>query len=807
MKICLQNFRLYIPKKGKDRQECLLNSVSTVFRSGHLNVLAGPSGSGKTSLLNVLANMGDDFDGSVLFNGEDIRKRKDLFKNYLSYVTADGCCIPELTVLDHLKLVSNDRKAIDRVMKDLSLRDLKNRKTALCSTGEQARTAIAVALLKNTPILLLDEPTANLDEANKKAVFGVLSEYSVSHLVIVATHDAKFIEDGCSRYEIKDGVLAMTAQDEEKADRPLFEKAHVGGRLMPTFLKLSLPISFKHAIQFGLSFLLMSVFLMCSFLSSALSEVDKEATFGSAIDSLPYGYNQVRDENNPSLSLGESVFAGEEGVFVATTMQGNGTTVNMTCLEDLDESLAGQLKGVFDDFTLGPAYANDETHAYYPILITSEQQRFLSKSLSIVLKTGDLFPFSLIDDGYAVSHATKNDFFVVAGVFDYGTDQGVSSLNLDESFPCVMKRDDYLSCLRANGIRCWSIEKSLNSLFTDYAAYCEAHGIGDPISSPDFLPLTTLVRYSDFAGLFAESGTTPSSSDGKIYYSGKRPLQEDWIMLPDDSGDVRKMADLLQYDEGFESREDKGFFAPYLKDGAIGFPLVDAYEPIGLVGKTSAVVSGSYYLNEEGITMKDCVMVSDSLYAKLFAQIEGGGKEGPGLPAFFADRNYVKTHVASLLSGDIAMVSSAWEACVLAYGNAISTAKFITGVAIAMGVLSLLISAAYAINVHNGFLRSFATLDLMGKGKWSHYLLLGLGLMPLLVPSYLVSVSFSGLLVKGILALTAKGSSFSGVLAVSGTGLAYAVQIAALLAFSLIVFLLSFLGRRKKAVSEIKEEA
>jgi putative ABC transport system ATP-binding protein len=180
-----------------------LDRVDLQIAEGEFLALMGPSGSGKSTLLNVLGAMNRPTSGRVLVDGIDVyslgeEKRADFRHEYLGFVFQQHYLMPYLTAVENVELplvVSTlrprERKAqalgaLERV----GLAGKMNRLPSELSGGEQARVAIARAVVNGPPLVLADEPTGNLDSATGRSVMEMLGRLNASgHTVVVVTHD------------------------------------------------------------------------------------------------------------------------------------------------------------------------------------------------------------------------------------------------------------------------------------------------------------------------------------------------------------------------------------------------------------------------------------------------------------------------------------------------------------------------------------------------------------------------------------------------------------------------------------------
>jgi len=181
-----------------------VSSVDLVLREGELVGLLGPSGSGKTTLLSVLGCILRPTSGSLKIYGTEIvgldeKILPSIRKQYISFVFQGFNLFHALTAYDNvvialqLKGVEEER-ADSRARELLEMVGLADRLSFLprdLSGGQKQRVAIARALAAETPVILADEPTGNLDLANGRRIMEVLKDLAVKQnkCIIVATHD------------------------------------------------------------------------------------------------------------------------------------------------------------------------------------------------------------------------------------------------------------------------------------------------------------------------------------------------------------------------------------------------------------------------------------------------------------------------------------------------------------------------------------------------------------------------------------------------------------------------------------------
>ena len=190
---------------------------------GKLNIIAGESGIGKTTLLKTILFEHPCmyfYDDEELGGLNEKEQAKFLFQ-HVSAVEQEPLFIEDLTLeenRDFLLKVSGKKKKQERIAEYFGLNDFMDKYPNQLSVGERTRAALWLALMKHPDILILDEPTASLDEENKEKVIALLKEYSREHIVIASSHEKRLIEEADVLYEIRDQKLITTIQETEEAE-------------------------------------------------------------------------------------------------------------------------------------------------------------------------------------------------------------------------------------------------------------------------------------------------------------------------------------------------------------------------------------------------------------------------------------------------------------------------------------------------------------------------------------------------------------------------------------------------------------
>src|SRR5215472_13012229 len=201
-----------------------LDGISFNIQAGEWVALMGPSGSGKTTLINILGGLDTLTSGHVIVDGTDLADfgENDLVRyraEKIGFVFQQFHLVPYLNALENVMLAQYFHSVTDEAQAEEALKrvGLGHRMTHLpsqLSGGEQQRVAIARALINQPKLILADEPTGNLDQANEQIVIGLFRElHSAGHTILMVTHDPDIARQADRRIELAHGHLSFdTAQ-------------------------------------------------------------------------------------------------------------------------------------------------------------------------------------------------------------------------------------------------------------------------------------------------------------------------------------------------------------------------------------------------------------------------------------------------------------------------------------------------------------------------------------------------------------------------------------------------------------------
>ena len=210
-----------------------LNDVSLTIPAGMFGLL-GPNGAGKSTLMRILATLQEADSGRVTLGDVDVLRDKEAVRRTLGYLPQEFGLYPNVSaadLLDHfavLKGITNraERKRIvDALFEQTNLQSARTTQLGSYSGGMRQRFGIAVALLGNPGLIIVDEPTAGLDPTERVRFLNLLSELGENSVVILSTHIVDDVSDVCSRMAIIDrGEIRVESE-------PLASVANMRGKI------------------------------------------------------------------------------------------------------------------------------------------------------------------------------------------------------------------------------------------------------------------------------------------------------------------------------------------------------------------------------------------------------------------------------------------------------------------------------------------------------------------------------------------------------------------------------------------------
>ncbi len=200
-----------------------LRGLSMEVKKGEFLAIMGPSGSGKSTLLNLIGALDKPTKGEVYINGKNINMLNDaelaIFRRHtIGFVFQTFNLIPRLTAVENVEVPmiasgiphKERREKALKLLEEMGLKEWADHKPTELSGGQQQRVAIARAFANNPHILLADEPTGNLDTANKELVMKVLRQLNQRKnvTIIVVTHDPEVANKADRIIYLRDGKIS-----------------------------------------------------------------------------------------------------------------------------------------------------------------------------------------------------------------------------------------------------------------------------------------------------------------------------------------------------------------------------------------------------------------------------------------------------------------------------------------------------------------------------------------------------------------------------------------------------------------------
>lgn len=203
-----------------------LDHVNLTVEKGEWIAIMGPSGSGKSTMMNIISCMDKPSSGQVIFDGRDITKdsRKKLTEFHRDKI---GLVFQQFHLINYLNALENvmvaqyyhsmpDEKEALEALERVGLKDRAKHLPSQLSGGEQQRVCIARALINSPELILADEPTGNLDEANENIVLDLFRQlHKEGTSLIVVTHDPEVGEVAQRVVRLEHGKIVSDKKNEQ----------------------------------------------------------------------------------------------------------------------------------------------------------------------------------------------------------------------------------------------------------------------------------------------------------------------------------------------------------------------------------------------------------------------------------------------------------------------------------------------------------------------------------------------------------------------------------------------------------------
>ena len=198
-----------------------LRDVSLTIPNGMFGLL-GPNGAGKSTLMRILATLQEADSGSARLGEIDVLNQKEEVRKTLGYLPQEFGVYPKVSaesLLDHFALLKGiaerraRREVVEALLRQTNLWEVRKQRLGGYSGGMKQRFGVAVALLGNPKLMIVDEPTAGLDPAERVRFLNLLSELGANSVVILSTHIVEDVSELCTRMAIIDrGEILLEAE-------------------------------------------------------------------------------------------------------------------------------------------------------------------------------------------------------------------------------------------------------------------------------------------------------------------------------------------------------------------------------------------------------------------------------------------------------------------------------------------------------------------------------------------------------------------------------------------------------------------
>ena len=207
----------------------IIDNISLKVNSGEIFGFLGPNGSGKTTTIKMILRLIDSDDGEIKVNGLDNRKQFEQAMECIGAIVENPDMYKYMSGIDNLKLHARirniDEKRINEVLEMVGLKDRAKDKVGKYSLGMKQRLGLALTLLHNPKVLILDEPTNGLDPAGIKQLRDILKKISHEEnvAVFVSSHILTEMQQMCDRVAVLDNgkivkIEQITNSEEEKIE-------------------------------------------------------------------------------------------------------------------------------------------------------------------------------------------------------------------------------------------------------------------------------------------------------------------------------------------------------------------------------------------------------------------------------------------------------------------------------------------------------------------------------------------------------------------------------------------------------------
>ncbi len=399
------------------------NKVSLKFDIGEFVAITGESGSGKSTLLNVISGLDSYEEGEMYINGKETshytEKDYEFYrKKYVGNIFQNFNLINSYSVYQNIELIfllngykkSDIKNKVYELIDKVHLKKYKNTKVSKLSGGQKQKVAIARALALNTPIILADEPTGNLDKKSSENILELLYEISKDKLVIIVTHNYDQIEKYVTRKIImSDGkIISDVKIKKNEAEDKIKENNY---KEISLFNKLRLGV--RNAFNIPSKFILiLSVYLFVIF-------------------SLFFVYSSFKRIQNQNSMLGYNIYFNNISDSRIIIKKDDNSIISEEDYKKVNE-LSNVEKIIKNDYILDQIVSISNEEFYFNGNVSSIREidkidlgRTIEKDNEIVLYVNP-YEYSineiydkLISNNFSIDLLNKNNYKIVGIIYNY----------------------------------------------------------------------------------------------------------------------------------------------------------------------------------------------------------------------------------------------------------------------------------------------------------------------------------------------------------------------------------------------------
>ena len=294
--------------------------INLELKIGEFVVITGESGSGKSTLLNVISGLDSYEEGEMYINGKETshyteKDFEEYRRKYIANIFQSFNLINSYTVYQNVELVlllngykkKDVKKKILDIIDQVGLTKFKNTKVSKLSGGQKQRVAIARAMVKDTPIIVADEPTGNLDTESAKEVIEILKKVAKNKLVVVVTHNIEQVEEYATRIiKMHDGRIIENTEIKKVEENSKVEESKYNKITLFNKYRLGIRNTFniltKFLLLFAVFFFIISA-LFLEYASFKLSEYEaSKVGYNMAFRDLSENRIIIKKQNKTSFT-------------------------------------------------------------------------------------------------------------------------------------------------------------------------------------------------------------------------------------------------------------------------------------------------------------------------------------------------------------------------------------------------------------------------------------------------------------------------------------------------------------------------